>query len=220
VGRAPDSVVAGLVRAALPRLHPTTDQGRRCLVLSWRGHQHPKTLNPAPPRRGGTLNPKTLRPKPCTSQARLYLDPIRECYEAYVIYNFYMYLTAYLEDEFGDIDAYFSTQPAVEHFCGVQYLCPRWPMGWEFFWQCKKVRPAEDARQTGSKIRILHVKLCPVSYWALSGQCLQRGSGPSRERPVARVHPSAWSVHLGAWPMCPGDPKTRQLRSRWTDLFW
>ena len=29
-------------------------------------------------------------------EGRLYLDPIRECYEAFVIYNFYMFLTAYL----------------------------------------------------------------------------------------------------------------------------
>lgn len=31
--------------------------------------------------------------------ARIYLDPIRECYEAYVIYNFFAYLLSYLEDE-------------------------------------------------------------------------------------------------------------------------
>lgn len=29
--------------------------------------------------------------------ARLYLDPVRECYEAYVIYNFYAYLVNFLE---------------------------------------------------------------------------------------------------------------------------
>ena len=37
-------------------------------------------------------------------EARFYIDPVRECYEAFVIYNFYMYLVAYLEDEFGDIE--------------------------------------------------------------------------------------------------------------------
>ena len=29
--------------------------------------------------------------------ARLYLDPVRECYEAYVIYSFYAYLMSFLE---------------------------------------------------------------------------------------------------------------------------
>jgi hypothetical protein len=33
-----------------------------------------------------------------------YLDPIRECYEAYVIYNFYAYLMAYLEETVGDLE--------------------------------------------------------------------------------------------------------------------
>jgi len=28
---------------------------------------------------------------------------VRECYEAFVIYQFFMYLVAYLEDEYGDI---------------------------------------------------------------------------------------------------------------------
>lgn len=32
-------------------------------------------------------------------EARFYIDPIRECYEAFVIYNFFMYLVAYLEDQ-------------------------------------------------------------------------------------------------------------------------
>lgn len=42
--------------------------------------------------------------------AAFYIDPVRECYEAFVIYNFFMYLVAYLEDEYGDIVAYYSTK--------------------------------------------------------------------------------------------------------------
>ena len=45
--------------------------------------------------------------------ARFYIDPVRECYEAFVIYNFYMYLVTYLEDEVGDPVAYFSTKEQV-----------------------------------------------------------------------------------------------------------
>ena len=41
---------------------------------------------------------------PICSSLGEYLDPIRECYEAYVIYNFYAYLMAYLEDTVGDLE--------------------------------------------------------------------------------------------------------------------
>ncbi len=84
----------------------------------------------------------------------LYLDVIRECYEAYVIYNFFMYLVAYLEDEFGDVDAYFSTKEDVAHLWGLGYLVRPWRMGEEFFWECKKARrPAPPRRQQARQTR-------------------------------------------------------------------
>ena len=71
--------------------------------------------------------------------ARIYLDTIRECYEAFVIYSFFMYLLAYLEDEYGDISVYLSTKEEVPHMWGVQWLMKPWRMGDDFMWQCKKV---------------------------------------------------------------------------------
>lgn len=70
---------------------------------------------------------------------RVYLDTLRECYEAYVIYNFFMYLLAYLHEEYGDISAYFSTKEPVSHTAGLQWFLKPWPMGAEFFWKCKAV---------------------------------------------------------------------------------
>ena len=57
-----------------------------------------------------------------------------------MIYNFFMYLVAYLEDEYGDVDAYFSTKEDVQHLWGLNYLVRPWRMGEEFFWECKKAR--------------------------------------------------------------------------------
>lgn len=68
----------------------------------------------------------------------VYMDAARDCYEAFVIYNFFMYLLAYLDDEYGDIDAYFSTKEDIPHIWPVQYFLNPWPMGVDFFWQCKK----------------------------------------------------------------------------------
>lgn len=68
----------------------------------------------------------------------VYLDAVRDCYEAFVIYNFFMYLLAYLEDEYGDIDAYFSTKEDIPHLTPVNYCLNPWPMGISFFWECKK----------------------------------------------------------------------------------
>ena len=73
--------------------------------------------------------------------AQIYLDTIRECYEAFVIYSFFMYLLAYLEDEYGDISVYLSTKEEVPHMWGVQWLLKPWRMGDDFMWQSKKVCP-------------------------------------------------------------------------------
>lgn len=71
-------------------------------------------------------------------EARFYIDPIRECYEAFVIYNFFMYLVAYLEDEFGDIVAYYSTKEQVQHLWPIKGWIRPWRMGEEFFWETKR----------------------------------------------------------------------------------
>ena len=71
--------------------------------------------------------------------ARVYLDPVRECYEAYAIYSFYAYLMSFLEDELGDVDAYLATRPQVQHLRFVARLGVKpWPMGAPFLYEVKK----------------------------------------------------------------------------------
>jgi hypothetical protein len=77
---------------------------------------------------------------PCLQNTQIYFDTIRECYEAFVIYSFFMYLLAYLEEEYGDISVYLSTKEEISHMWGIQYLFSPWRMGDDFLWQCKKVR--------------------------------------------------------------------------------
>eukprot|EP00201_Polytomella_parva_P018258 CAMPEP_0175072124 /NCGR_PEP_ID=MMETSP0052_2-20121109/19699_1 /TAXON_ID=51329 ORGANISM="Polytomella parva, Strain SAG 63-3" /NCGR_SAMPLE_ID=MMETSP0052_2 /ASSEMBLY_ACC=CAM_ASM_000194 /LENGTH=299 /DNA_ID=CAMNT_0016339521 /DNA_START=289 /DNA_END=1184 /DNA_ORIENTATION=+ len=72
-------------------------------------------------------------------RAAEYLDPIRECYEAYVIYSFISYLSAYLEDRFeGDVDAHLRHRPPRPHVIPVSWIAKPWPMGQQFLWNCKK----------------------------------------------------------------------------------
>lgn len=57
----------------------------------------------------------------------VYVDSIRECYEAYVIYNFMKYLLNYLNMEM-DLEANLELKPQVKHIFPLCCL-PDWEMG-------------------------------------------------------------------------------------------
>ncbi|GAB1601728.1 transmembrane protein 184C-like [Argonauta hians] len=67
--------------------------------------------------------------------AAIYLDTLRECYEAYVIYNFMSYLLSYLYNEYS-LEIVISLKGQVNHFFPF-CLLPAWPMGREFIRNCK-----------------------------------------------------------------------------------
>ncbi|GIL57644.1 hypothetical protein Vafri_12839 [Volvox africanus] len=71
-------------------------------------------------------------------KAREYLDPIRECYEAFVIYSFFAYLMAFLQDTYGDLEEHMSRKPQMQHMWCLQYVLYPWDMGTRFLWECKK----------------------------------------------------------------------------------
>ncbi|XP_045491984.1 transmembrane protein 184C [Colias croceus] len=65
----------------------------------------------------------------------IYMDSLRECYEAYVIYNFMKYLLNYLNDG-NDLEASLELKPQVYHIFPLCCLAP-WEMGSEFIHNCK-----------------------------------------------------------------------------------
>jgi Organic solute transporter Ostalpha len=66
----------------------------------------------------------------------IYMDSIRECYEAYCIYNFLKYLLNYLNLEM-DLEANLELKPQVKHF--FPFCCLRaWEMGADFIFYCKQ----------------------------------------------------------------------------------
>ncbi|KAJ2950459.1 hypothetical protein O0L34_g8702 [Tuta absoluta] len=65
----------------------------------------------------------------------IYVDSMRECYEAYVIYNFMKYLLNYLNED-QDLEAFLETKPQVYHIFPLCCLAP-WEMGSEFVHNCK-----------------------------------------------------------------------------------
>ncbi|XP_045459527.1 transmembrane protein 184C [Melitaea cinxia] len=65
----------------------------------------------------------------------IYMDSLRECYEAYVIYNFMKYLLNYLNSG-NDLEAVLETKPQVYHIFPLCCMAP-WEMGREFVHNCK-----------------------------------------------------------------------------------
>ncbi|XP_001963021.3 transmembrane protein 184C isoform X2 [Drosophila ananassae] len=65
----------------------------------------------------------------------IYVDSLRECYEAYVIYNFMVYLLNYLNLNM-DLEATMEYKPQVPHFFPLCCMRP-WIMGREFIHNCK-----------------------------------------------------------------------------------
>ncbi|XP_055642060.1 transmembrane protein 184C [Toxorhynchites rutilus septentrionalis] len=68
-------------------------------------------------------------------QHSIYMDSIRECYEAYVIYNFMKYLLNYLNLEM-DLERTLEYKPPVKHIFPLCCMAP-WPTGREFVHNCK-----------------------------------------------------------------------------------
>ena len=60
--------------------------------------------------------------------AAIYLDTARECYEAYVIYNFMSFLLNYLYSNYPNLEVVLVDKPQVKHL--IPICCfPPWPMG-------------------------------------------------------------------------------------------
>ncbi|XP_018369115.1 PREDICTED: LOW QUALITY PROTEIN: thymidylate synthase-like [Trachymyrmex cornetzi] len=68
-------------------------------------------------------------------EGSIYVDSLRECYEAYVIYNFMKYLLAYLNADH-QLEHRLEISPQVHHMFPLCCL-PDWEMGREFVHMCK-----------------------------------------------------------------------------------
>ncbi|TNM85817.1 hypothetical protein fugu_008088 [Takifugu bimaculatus] len=73
--------------------------------------------------------------KPIISIA-IYVDTCRECYEAYVIYNFMTFLLNYLENQYPSLVLMLEVQEQQKHLPPL-CCCPPWPMGEVLLWRCK-----------------------------------------------------------------------------------
>ncbi|KAF5302387.1 hypothetical protein FQA39_LY10426 [Lamprigera yunnana] len=65
----------------------------------------------------------------------IYMDSVRECYEAYVIYSFMKFLLNYLSAEM-DLETNLELKPQVKHIFPMCCM-PQWEMGRDFVHYCK-----------------------------------------------------------------------------------
>ncbi|RUS84043.1 hypothetical protein EGW08_008221 [Elysia chlorotica] len=68
--------------------------------------------------------------------AAIYLDTLRECYEAYVIYNFMAYLLSFLNHEYPHLDVQIQNKPPVKFLFPLNFLPPIENSG-KFVTRCK-----------------------------------------------------------------------------------
>ncbi|KAF7710089.1 transmembrane protein 184C [Silurus meridionalis] len=66
----------------------------------------------------------------------IYVDTCRECYEAYVIYNFMIFLLNYLEKQYPNLVQMLGAQEQQKHLPPL-CCCPSWPMGEVLLLRCK-----------------------------------------------------------------------------------
>ncbi|MGH0139550.1 UNVERIFIED_CONTAM: hypothetical protein FKN15_069807 [Acipenser sinensis] len=58
----------------------------------------------------------------------IYVDTCRECYEAYVIYNFMIFLQNYLSNQYPSLVLMLEAKEQQRHLPPL-CCCPSWPMG-------------------------------------------------------------------------------------------
>lgn len=66
----------------------------------------------------------------------IYVDTCRECYEAYVIYNFMIFLLNYLGNQYPSLVLILEVQEQQRHLPPL-CCCPPWPMGEVLLFRCK-----------------------------------------------------------------------------------
>ncbi|XP_049591578.1 transmembrane protein 184C isoform X3 [Syngnathus scovelli] len=66
----------------------------------------------------------------------IYVDTCRECYEAYVIYNFLVFLLNFLSNQYPSLVLMLEVQQQQDHLPPL-CCCPPWPMGEVLLFRCK-----------------------------------------------------------------------------------